>query len=307
MSEEQQQEAQKDTSTQTRKKNALDNEKLSLRADLPGSNNIKSRLVWALVNNNPRVIVYTNDPQERDDKSHYGRITANLDAPAFFSFLQLFERVIQAKEEIKFKIENYGHQWENDQKSEERSLLSELWLGKDREGIVWLSVVAANRPKIKFPFTFPDYHSLYHGDGTVFTESESSVLVAKAWLGILQSVYAELLVSEYSDTPRPSAQRSGGYQKGGNYNRGGQGQGGSNYNRGNNYNRDGGGNNQRGNWNRDGGGYNKGGYNKGGYQKGGYQKDGYNKGGYNRDQGSGGQQRQSAPQPEVESFDDIPF
>jgi hypothetical protein len=74
--------------------------------------------------------------------------------------------------------------------------LSDTWIGKDDNGIIWISVVAENRPKIKFEFRISDFHKLFHGNGTALTEAEASELQARAWVrGVtmaMQSQFATL-------------------------------------------------------------------------------------------------------------------
>ncbi len=242
-----------------RKKTALEHDKLSLfaRPGAPGQR--APKLTWSMINGNPRVMVYTNDPE--DQGNDYGRITAKLDTPVFFALLELLERAAKSPEETKTKLENKNHTYYEGKRSETASVVSELMFGKDQAGIVWLSVVMPNRPKIKFKFTFGDYHEFYHGDGTPFTESEASALSAVAYTNLLRKWAANVANSD-DQIPEPQPRKDGGKGRG-NWNggKGGNG-GGGNYRRDNNGGGYRGGNSGgRGDWkqnNRGGGdGYNK--------------------------------------------------
>lgn len=217
-----------------RKKNALDNRKLSLSAPVPGVQGKFARLDWGLYTNNPRITVYTNDPN--DEQNERGKISANLDTPAMFAFLHQFNQVIEGAPGQKFKVENKNFTFYGGKRSDRPEVLSELWCGKDEDGTIWISVVDAkkrDRPKIKFKFGTSDWHHFVKGDGTPFSPAEMSAAFAKGYWKILSEMLPHLQVTEYKEPePRPE----------GGYNRGGQGGGG-----------------QRGNYGGGGGGYNRGG------------------------------------------------
>lgn len=50
-------------------KNALDNRKLNLSAPTPGAQGKYANLIWGIINNNPRITVYTGDPSEEGNAS----------------------------------------------------------------------------------------------------------------------------------------------------------------------------------------------------------------------------------------------
>lgn len=206
-----------------RKKVALDNNKLSMGA--PNSKGKRAGLLWQLVNNNPRIVVYTNDP---DDQIDYGKITAALDAPTFFAFLQMIENAVNAPvgTEFKDKIENSNFTWGGGKRSETPTVVSSLLVGKDPDGVIWIAVSAPRRPQIKFPFMNPDFHNFFHRDGSPYEKAEVSALIAQSYIKLLRLLMAQLLVTEYVE-PKPKEDRNGG----GGGNRGGQG-GGGGYNRG---------------------------------------------------------------------------
>ena len=202
-----------------RKKIALDNQKLSMSA--PNSKGKRAGLLWQLINNNPRIVVYTNDP---DDQIDYGKITAALDAPTFFAFLNLIENAIKATGEFKEKIDNMNFTWPGGKRSETPSVVSSLIVGKDADGLIWISVSAPRRPQIKFPFINPEFHNFFHRDGSPYEKGEVSAIMAKSYLDILRGLMAQLLVTEYVE-PKPKEDRNNG----GNRNNGG-GYGGGNSN-----------------------------------------------------------------------------
>ena len=72
----------------------------------------------------------------------------------------------------------------------EKFLDSELWFGKDDEGVAFISVISGERPKIKFEFNISDYHKI-HRSGNPITKAEASCLQALA----VVRLYVEYLLS----------------------------------------------------------------------------------------------------------------
>lgn len=205
---------------QPRKPIALDNRKLTMSA--PNNKGKFANLRWQLIKNNPRIVVFTNDPE--DQNNEYGKITAALDAPTFFMFLRLLESAINATGKFREKIDNSNFTFPGGKRSESPSVVSSLIVGRDEDGLIWISVSAPRRPQIKFPFMNPEFHSLYHGDGSPYTPAEISKAYASAYIDMLRLMMANLLVSEWvpPDPPKDQGNRGGG---GGYGNRGGGGGG----------------------------------------------------------------------------------
>jgi hypothetical protein len=208
-----------------RAKNSLDHRKLNLNAPAPNAPGQQASLIWGIHANNPRITVYTNDPQDKGADKGYGKISANLDLPVFFAFLRSLDQVIEGPNDVKLGIENKNFIFPQGKRSEKPIVVSTLFFGKDKDGVVWMSVSAKDRPKIKFDFGINDFHHFVKGDGTPYTKAEMSVLFAKGYVRILEEMVPALLVDNYVE-PAPKPQQGGG----GNYgNRGGNGGGGGNY------------------------------------------------------------------------------
>ena len=103
--------------------------------------------------------------------------------------MELLERVTHDPKESKYKIECYTTlRKEGNERSNERILKSELYFGRDTNGVIWISVVAPNRPKIKFEYRISDFHKIFKGDGSQLSEAESSTLQATATIRALRGV-----------------------------------------------------------------------------------------------------------------------
>jgi len=190
-----------------RKKNAFDNKKLNLSA--PNSKGKKATLSFALVNNNPRINVYTNDP---DDTIDNGRISANMDTPTLFAMLHLLSQACRSKEAFREKINNQNHTYQGGQRSDKAVVVSSTIIGKDDDGIIYISVTAPNRPIIKFVFGPSEYHNFIHGNGSPWTPAELSKLYAEAYIAMLTSFIGSVQDSQYVEPKPANNQKSNGYQ-----------------------------------------------------------------------------------------------
>lgn len=224
-------------SDQNRKppKHALNSPKLRLSAPCPTAKGKYSSLSWDVYQNNPRVVVATNDPNLSNDREkNFGRITAALEAPTFYMFLELLKDTIANKEAAKQPvIQNFGNP-RNAERGAPPKHMTDLGVGRDAEGQIYIYVASKEDgwPMIKFVFGPPDqrFHKLVRANGESLSKAEVSELYARAYVNLLTQVMGNVLDTHYIEPPKfvPGGQRQGG----GGYNRSGGG-GGGNYNRGN--------------------------------------------------------------------------
>ncbi len=202
-----------------RKKIALDNRKLSLYAPCPSAPGKSSSLSWRLVSNNPRICVYTNDPADMTEKNQNGLIAAALDAPVFFMLMQLLYKTIDGPNGVKEKIENKNFIFPGGKRSEKPVVVSEIIVGKDDDGVVFISVVAfdKSRPRVKFELVPNEFHSLFHQNGQPFTKGEASALYARGYMQCLEGLMTHLLVTEWVEPEKKdNGNNRGGNRNGGN-------------------------------------------------------------------------------------------
>lgn len=217
-----------------KRKHALNNPKLRLSA--PNTKGGYASLSWDLYQNNPRIVVDMKDPSLASPENGYGRITAAMDMPTFGVILTYLQQAIDSKEPVKFKIENWGHDYVDGKRNMEATLSSDTWVGRDAEGQIFLSIVTkkhSNWPVVKFVFGPADnrYHKFFNADGSAPSKAELSVIHAKSYALMLPLLMASVADTHYYDAPPPQGgwgNKGGG---GGNRqwgNKGGQG-GGGNY------------------------------------------------------------------------------
>lgn len=210
-----------------RKRNALNNSKLSLSAKLPNSN-IFAQLSVSLFKNNPRFVFNAKDPSLMNRENNFGKIEAAFDSPVFFGVLELLREAINSREVFEKGFENSNHEFVNGQRSQDIRHLTTLKVGRDQDGHIYISVTSTDPkwPKVKFIFGVPDqrYHRLINADGSPANRAQLSNLMARAYLNMWSEMVSGCLVVNYEDIPPPNGR--GGYNKGGNRGGYGGGQGG---------------------------------------------------------------------------------
>lgn len=222
-------------------KTALAHEKLRLSTQCPVDPKRWSSLSIQIWENNPRFVVYPNDPNASDDAK---TITAAVTPIQLEGVLQMIERAARSTDKFK-EIVILPFYDKEQQREIEKARIS---VTKDATGLVSIAITNGKALKVSFPFGFDKYFRLLHANGDAFTEAETSVPAALAFADAMKRIVTEVYVTNYNHVERARPQQNGK----GNFNRGG----GGGYNRGGNgggYNRGGGGgysNNQGGGQNR---------------------------------------------------------
>ncbi len=176
-----------------------------------------SKLCWCIRAGNPRITVYTND---KDDTERYGIIYAGMNPESFMLLLNKWKDIVAGPNDVK---ESLGCKFKPrgaDGIPGEITLMTTVMIGKDKEGICWISLISADgrRPKIKFELKLSNYHSYTKADGTVITESEGSVAHTTAMIYYLETIYSKLSGDfrekqpydpNRNNTPKPPANKTG--------------------------------------------------------------------------------------------------
>lgn len=218
-----------------RDKNVLDDPRLTLSAPTPGVDRAWAKLFFGYFGNNGHLVVWTNDPEDQTDKNGNGKIAVKIPAQDYEKFLGLIDLAITLPEGEKNGMEIIDYSYYGRDRSEKMETQATLWAGKNKEGEIWISVISKDnsRPKIQFKFGKTMYHLFKHGDGTPFTDAETSVLAALAHLRMIRAALNHLVPTTYvhKEKKPQDGDRKGG---GGGYNRGSGGGngGGNNYNKG---------------------------------------------------------------------------
>lgn len=190
-------------------------EKLALVADCPTASGKKSKLIWnistAKNGMNPRIVVYTNDPNEANER-HRGQISANLDMPVFYAMLEMLYRLADTPADTTFEpivIQNMNYTFPGGKRSQEPSLVSEIRFGRSKDGICWISVLDTanpNRPKIKFDFMPSTFHKLVTRTGEELPKHVISGAMVKGYVKILENILTQVAVDSFDPNYDPRSE-----------------------------------------------------------------------------------------------------
>lgn len=172
----------------------------------PAPENRQSSMRFGIRDGYPRISVFTSIESDKDGK---GVISIGFDIDHFLMFLSRLEKVARHDGETKEKITvRYKKKDARGNPTDELETGSELWYGKDGEGIVWLSVVQTGRPRIMFKVTMSDFHEFFNFKGERLTASEASVLRTLTLAGVLRCSFTTQF-AQWRDTtlPREGAPR----------------------------------------------------------------------------------------------------
>ena len=211
-------------------KNAVEIAKLELTAPCPPAPGKRSRLIWKLTTAkngmNPKIVVYTNDPNEANER-HRGQITANLDLPVFYTVLQMLYKLADTPEDVAIEpivLQNSNYTFPGGKRSAEPSLVTELRIGRDKTGVCWISIIDAtnsNRPKIKFEFMPTGFHKFVNRAGEELPKGVVSSAMVKGQIRILEQMLVHVSAMSYDPNYDPKAEQSQGGNGGGFRNQGG--------------------------------------------------------------------------------------
>lgn len=211
-------------------KNALNHNKLNMVTKCPTAEGKLSKLSWQIHKNNPRITVWTGDPADESSRTNNGKIQAELDMPHLFALFGMIRKAITAEAGHKDCMECWNFIFPGGQRSKEPVNTAKIWVGKDKEGVVYISVVDGlhkDRPIIKFDFlpgSGGNWIRFNRGDGTAYSKSDASMLFAQGYSSMLEMIYTNLAITEF--VPYEPQQKSFGGGGGGGFNRGASGGGG---------------------------------------------------------------------------------
>lgn len=203
-----------------RAKNAMDEFKLRLScppvqgAQKPGS------FAISLVANNPRIDVYTNVPNDKNN----GNIRAAMDMPVFYMLLEAMQDALTLEDSQVLKIQNLNHTFFEGKRSEQPKLISTTCVGRDKEGCLFIAVVAKDRPYLKFNLLPSNYHAMIGVDGNPMDKRQASNYFLRGYSAMLRAMMAAVAAKEYQEPVKKDQQGGGQRPQGGGNSYGGGGQ-----------------------------------------------------------------------------------
>jgi len=185
-------------------------DRYTLYSNVSNSNGRKARLVFSIREGMPRITVFTNDASDIDPKQ---MISVPVDPVTLISLFDFISKAAISKEESRTQIQCFIPVKDNDGKMIDKSMIGQIVAGKDSSGIVFISVIAEGRPKIKFEFNSGNYNVFKKADGSAMSESEASSMVALSTMKCLSHIYMiqfEKAIVDWSNRPK-TEQAKGSY------------------------------------------------------------------------------------------------
>lgn len=165
-------------------KKYMDVSRFTLWADGVGENT-KARLVMGFRDGHPRFIVNTGV------RGKEGLINFPSDVATITYFLSRLKEVADAEPGTRFSIDSFTTLYENDKPTKNKRLVSTVYVGKSAAGIVYISVIAENRPKIIFEIKPSEYHVFKDKDGEKIADDFISKTMAKGLAEFMLNILAQ--------------------------------------------------------------------------------------------------------------------
>lgn len=208
-----------------RVKTALDAKKLKLTADPLDGSGGKAPIFTIYFNpktNEPTAAVYTNLPNDKP-------ITGDLTARVLFEMMVVIRMLVASTEEKTYWWELKGHPYMpgEGRSSKEPMPMAKLYIGRDKEGEIFISLLSydGNRGKIRFVIRDDPYAVLNLRNGTI-SKAEVSAICAQAYIEAVKEIYAAVVAENYVHpeyNPEGKGKGGGNGGGGGGNNRGGYG------------------------------------------------------------------------------------
>lgn len=165
-------------------KKYLDVNRFTLWAEGVGENT-RARLVLGFRDGHPRLIINTGV------KGKDGLINFPSDVATITYFLTRLKEVADAEPGARFSIDSLTTQYENDKPTKGKRLVSTMYVGKSSAGIVYISVIAENRPKIVFEIKPSEYHVFKDKDNQKVPDDFISKTMAKGLSDFMLKILAD--------------------------------------------------------------------------------------------------------------------
>lgn len=172
---------------------------------------------WDLVNNNPRLVVWCNNPKEAEKLNARGKplasspISAHMGPFDLFKFFNLAEKVCKSEKPLEVKFPFFGSKFVNDEKVKgERELKCTMYLGRSADGNIFMrmedNVNERDVPELIFKENTWVPVSPTNGE---FSDAKKSTLEFEAYISALKAIFSHLLVSHFVPDPPRDVNKGG--------------------------------------------------------------------------------------------------
>lgn len=152
-----------------------------------GDENAKRpRLTFGFRDGNPRLVAHTGGTGAE------AMFAFPSDAPTMTYIFNMLKEIAVGEPGKKIAIESLTTLYENNQPTKNKKLVATLYIGKTNEGIVYMSVIAENKPKLVFTIKPSPYH--------IFRDSEKNEIPVSKISEKLSVGIADLCLNVLSDS-----------------------------------------------------------------------------------------------------------
>jgi len=149
----------------------------------------KPKLVLSFRDGNPRFTVYTGTPGQE------GVISFPSDYPTLVGVLSLLKDIARGPAGEKFAVDSLTAVYVDNKPTNEKKIVSTLYVGKSKEGLVYFSIIAENKPKIIFTIKSSPYHAYRDNSKNSVPESVLSEKLAIGLADLMLNVISAVLVN----------------------------------------------------------------------------------------------------------------
>ena len=166
-----------------------------LLAKHPNEDNKVCRLVWGLASPYVLITVFINGSKGE-------RITANLNLNSFNILMDELNKLASGENNKHVVLNCYSYKYNNETNKiipDSKYVSCKIYIGKNQEGICWISLIGENITKVVFNFVLSEFNELIKTDGTELTKSDLSCLAAKSISTTLPSMYTTMISNYYQN------------------------------------------------------------------------------------------------------------
>lgn len=164
--------------------------KFGMWANVPGQDK-RAQLVWSVQDGNPKITVFYNNPDIKRPAS------AGFGLDTMLMILDAMKRIAAGASGKTEMVENFINERDENGKVIGKKKISELYYGKDSDGVVWLGVkdITSPKPNVKFTYVMSDFHNLVRRDGDTsipMSKNEASERMAICTLDGLRETFLRM-------------------------------------------------------------------------------------------------------------------
>ena len=164
-------------------------------------------LHWGVRMGFPRITVI---PERIEEGDNYIEkiITAPFNVPTLHLLLEYMEEIVNGEKGQYKSIECRNVKYVNGERTSETFVQSTVIVGKDKDGIIFITLVSEGKKKVKFSI-LPDsrWYRIYHNNTEVTDKAEISRVFGRAYIKAVRQAYNQERLEEnvkISEADRPA-------------------------------------------------------------------------------------------------------